>query len=165
MGDLYVECLVSRDRDNKIFIERTAMYVLGGAFCLASFVTTSIFLIVGIVLIVLGYALFNPDYEYEYLLLNKELTIDKIIAKQKRKTVAEYDLSKMEVMCPINSHELDSYKARKVSMKNFDSGKADAKPYVIVLKDENGDQLICIEPNEELMKTIKTVCPRKVVEY
>lgn len=165
MGDSYVECLVSRDRDDKYYYGKIAMFVLGGACILGAFVTISLLFVIGIVLIVIGVIIPNPDYEYEYLFIGKELSIDKIIAKQKRKTVANYDLSKLEIMCPINSHELDRYKANNTSIKKYDSGKADSRPYVIVYRDEKGEILFSIEPNAELLKAIKTVCPRKVVEY
>ena len=105
------------------------------------------------------------ELEYEYLYLDKELTIDKIMSKQKRKKVRDIDLSKMEYICPINSHQLDPYKSRNLKVSDYSSKEENARVWVIVYKDQSGDELIGIEPNEELLKAIKTVYPRKVVEY
>ena len=167
MGDSYVECLVERDRNMQYFALKMVMYVLCGIFILlALFVGVTLFFIIGVALGVIGaFAIPNPDYEFEYLLVNKEFSVDRIIAKSKRKTVINLDLNKMEFMCPNNSHELDSYKNKKTPVQDFGSGRDGVKTYVIVYHDEKGDQLVLIEPSAELMKAIKNVFPRKVIEY
>ena len=167
MGDSYVEVLVERERNTTYFIQKIVMYVLCAIFILAALSTgLTLFFIVGIGLGVIGaFVVPNPDYEFEYLLVNKEFSVDKIIAKSKRKTLASYDLNKMEFMCPLGSHQLDSYKNKKVTVKNFSSDKEGAVPYVIVYHDENGDQLIYVEADPKLLTAIKNVLPRKVLEF
>ena len=166
MGDSYVEVLVERDRNTSYAALKVIMFVLCGICILASLVVSSVLFFVGVALGIIGaFVVPHPDYEYEYLLLNKELSIDKIIDKSKRKKVAEYDLNNMEIMCPASSHELDSYKNKNTPSKDFSSGRADSKPYVIVYHESKGDELVYIEPDDEMMKVIKTLCPRKVVEY
>ena len=167
MGDSYVEVLVERERNTGYFIEKIVLYVLCAIFIVISLgAGATAFLVIGIALGVIGvFVIPNPDYEFEYLLIGKELSIDKIVAKTSRKTAANYDLNKMEIMCPFTSHELDSYKNKKVPVKDFSSGKADSTPYAIVYRDEKGEQIICVEPNDEFIAAIKSVLPRKVVEY
>lgn len=166
MGDSYVECLVSRDRNTMHYVLRIVMYVLAGVCLLLAIMGIAIALIGAIAFAVIGtFVCPNPDLEFEYLLIGRDLSIDKIIAKSKRKTVDNLDLNKMEFMCPINSHELDSYKNKKTPMKDYSSCKADAKVYAIAYHDEKGDSLVCIEPNAEFIAAIKTIMPRKVIEY
>lgn len=166
MGDSYVECLVKRDRNMGFYVLRMVMYVLCALCILLALSGITILAIVGIALGVIGaFVLPSPDIEFEYLYINKELSVDRIIEKSKRKAAGSFDLNKMEVMCPYTSHELDSYKNKKTPVKDFSSAKADVTPYAIVIRDEGEETIVLIEPNDELKQAIKTVFPRKVVEY
>ena len=167
MGDSYIEVLIERDRNKTYFLEKIVSYVVAIIlFLLALSTGFSPFLIGGIVLGVVGiFVVPNPDYEFEYLLLNKELSVDKIIAKSKRKSLASYDLNKMEIMCPLNSHELDRYRNNNTKVKNFSSDKEGITPYVIVYHGESGDELVYVEPDERFISAVKNLFPRKVLEY
>lgn len=166
MIDSYVECLVARRKSASALILKVVVYALCAIFVIGGIIGFPILFIPGLVLGAVGYFLCpSPDVEFEYLYMGKELTVDKIFAKEKRKTVGTFDLSKMEKMCPLNSHELDAYKNRQLPVKNYSSREVDSRPYVIVYKGEEGECLIFIEPNEELLGAIKSSCPRKVIEY
>jgi len=166
MGDSYVEILVEREKNNAMQAVKTLMYVLCGICVVLSFGISPMLLIVGIALGLVGYfAVPAADIEYEYLYLGKELSIDKIISKSKRKNMGEFDLNKMEVMCPVNSHELDSYKSRNIAVKDYSSGKPDSRPYAIVYHDEKEELLIYVKAAPELIQAVKNTMPRKVVEY
>jgi len=166
VGDSYVEVLVERERNATYFALRIVMYVLAGVCLVLALGGMTLLAIAGIAFGILGYFVCPaPDIEYEYLYLGKELTVDRIIAKSKRKNVGTYDLNKMEVMCPLNSHELDSYKSRKIPVKDFSSNKPDAKTYVIVYHDEKEELMIYVEGAPELINAVKNTMPRKVIEY
>lgn len=166
MNDSYVECMVARKQSPFAAAIKILVYALAGAFCVMGVIGYTRMFIPGLAFIAVGYFLLpGMDLEFEYLYLDKELTIDKVLAKQKRKRVLALDLNKMQFVAPINSHELDSYKSRKVPMRDCSSKKADAKPYVILYHDNNKEEMICFEPNTEMLKAIKTVFPRKVIEY
>ena len=166
MGDTYVECLVAREKNIGALILKGVVYGLAGVSMLIALLGFSVFFILGLALAAVGYFLCPcPDIEYEYLYLNKEMAIDKIMAKQKRKHIATYDLTKMEKMCPANSHELDGLKNRNPKVIDYSSRKEHAKVYTIVYRDDKEECLINIEPNEELCKVFKQAFPRKVIEY
>lgn len=167
MVDSYVECLVSVKKNNMALVLKIFVYTLCGICLLGAMLFgATILFIVGLALAAVGYFLCPPsEIEYEYFYMDKELSIDKIIAKQKRKKVVSYDLSKMEKMCPLNSHELDAYKNRNIAVKDFSSKMPESKPFVIVFRDDKAENLIYIEPNKELMTAIKNNFPRKVIEY
>ena len=40
-----------------------------------------------------------------------------------------------------------------------------AKIWVIVYMGKDGEELVGIEPNEEMLKAIRSVYPRKVIDY
>ncbi|MDO4965500.1 MAG: DUF6106 family protein [Lachnospiraceae bacterium] len=166
MIDSYVECLVARRKSASAMLLKIFVYALCVIFIIGGLIGFTILFIPGLIIGAVGYFLCpSPDVEFEYLYMGKELTVDKIFAKEKRKTAGVYDLNKMEKMCPSNSHELDAYKNRQIPVKDYSSREPDSKPFVIVYKDEAGESLIYIEPNEELLNSIKSSCPRKVIEY
>ena len=97
--------------------------------------------------------------------MDTEISIDKIMAKEKRKHVMTIDLNSMEVIAPVNSHELDQYKARNLKTYDFTSLEEDARVYSVVFSDgSNGTAIANIEPNEEMLRAIKNVFPRKVLD-
>lgn len=167
MVDSYVECLVSVKKNVPAQILKIFVYTLCGICLLGALMLgVTVLFIAGIAFAAIGYFLCPPsEIEYEYFYMDKELSVDKIIAKQKRKKVTSFDITKMEKMCPLNSHELDAYKNRKITIKDFSSKEQNSKPYVIVYRDTQEEMLIYIEPNQELITAIKNQFPRKVIEY
>ena len=73
------------------------------------------------------------------------------------------DLNQLEVLAPIRSHELDSYRKRGGSTLDYSSGEEDrdAQKYMLVI----GDKKVIFEPTPELVQTIRMFAPRKVFTY
>ncbi|MCR5355870.1 MAG: DUF6106 family protein [Lachnospiraceae bacterium] len=165
MNESYVECMVARKSSPLLGVLKYIIYLLTGVSLVAAVSWNLFFFVPLIIFGLLAYfAVPNFDLEYEYLYIDREITIDKIMSKQKRKKVRTIDLSKMEFICPINSHQLDPYKARKVKVSDYSSREPDSKVWVLVFKDQSSEELIGLEPNEELLKVIKNLYPRKVIE-
>ena len=167
MNDTYVEVMVARKKNPLIGIGRIACYVLAVIFFLLGIVSTGFMIIIAAALAAVAYFVFpRLDIEYEYLYIDREISIDKIMSKEKRKNVYTVDLNKMECIAPVNSHELDSYKARNLKVYDFTSLEEDAKVYSIVYETgKEGTVLVNFEPNEEMLRAIKNVFPRKVIDY
>ncbi len=167
MNEAYVEYMVARKPNPLTKVLRIAVIASAVIFCAIGLVRVDfLFLIPGIALGLVAFLLIpRLDVEFEYLYLDKEITIDKIFSKQTRKRAMVVDLNKMELMAPITSHEFDSYRSRKVPEKDFTSKNPDIKPYGIAYHDSTGDMLILFEPNAEMLKAIKTVFPRKVLDF
>ena len=165
MNESYVECMVAKKGSPLLGVLKYLIYLLTGVSLVAAVSWNFIFIVPLVIFGLLVYFVVpNFDLEYEYLYLDREISIDKIMSKQKRKKIRTIDRSKMEFICPINSHQLDSYKARKVKVSDYSSRQPDAKVWVLVYKDQSTEELIGLEPNEELLKAIKNLYPRKVVE-
>ena len=106
----------------------------------------------------------NANLEYEYLYVDRELTVDKVMNKSKRKRIATFDIGKIEIMAPIKSHQLDSYQNRNyksVDYSSWEEKQPDGR-YVFYY---DGQQKVIFEPNEEMIKAILNVAPRKVFKY
>ena len=166
MNDSYVEYLVKKETPGyygflkAILYAAAAVSVFLGLFGAFIMLVPAVIFIVLIILVLPG-----MDLEYEYLYLDKSLTIDKIFSKQKRKRAKELDLSKMECLCPAHSHELDQYTARNIKIQDYSSGNPDVKMYVLVYRGDNDVELIGIDGSDEMIKVLKSVYPRKIIEY
>lgn len=101
------------------------------------------------------------DLEYEYLYLDKELSVDKIMAKSKRKRVGTYSLDRMEVFAPVYSYHLDNFKNRQVKEKDYSIGEVLQPDGRYAMYYEGGEKIL-LSPNEELVKVLKNMAPRKV---
>ena len=118
MSDSYVECLVKAKQPTWAKILKVLLITLTVLSCLVMFVFI-IFLPVALAAGVGAYFLnMYTDLEYEYLYLDKELSVDKIMAKSKRKRVGTYSLDRMEVFAPVYSYHLDNFKNRQVKEKD-----------------------------------------------
>lgn len=161
MNETYVECLVKKKTPMYMAFLKILSMVLAVCFVLVGFVFIPA-LILGIVIGVGAYFLYlNADLEYEYLYVDKEITVDKVMAKTKRKRVAVFDVGKIEILAPIKSWHLDNYKNRNDKVVDYSSGeeKQPDKRYVFFYE---GSKKVIFEPNEEMVKAIQFVAPRKV---
>ena len=101
------------------------------------------------------------DLEYEYLYLDKELIVDKVMARSRRKRVATYSVDRMEIFAPVTSYHLGNYKNRNVKVKDYSIGEVLKPDKRYVMYYEGGEKII-LSPSEEMVKALKNVAPRKV---
>ncbi len=164
MSDAYVECLVKQKQAGIWKVLRVFLIVLAVLFVLMTLVTA-----LGIICFLLAIAaavgsyLVNlfTDLEYEYIYVDKELSVDKVMAKSRRKRVATYSLDRMEAFGPIKSYHLDNFKNRNVKVIDYSVGEELQPDRRYALYYEGGIKLL-MNPSEELVKVMKNVAPRKV---
>lgn len=162
MSEVYVECLVKAK--NSMFLKFFQAILIFVA-CVAGFMgmVTGFWpaLIVAVLAAIGAYFCYmNSDIEYEYLYLDRELTVDKVMAKSNRKRVAVFTLERMEVLAPINSYHLDNYKNRNVKVADYSAGET--QPDLRYAMFYEGGMKIILTPSEEMVKALKSVAPRKV---
>lgn len=161
MNDTYVECLVKKQANIGMRFLKILTIMLAVVFILFGMILWPA-LIIGVVMAVVAYFVtMNADLEYEYLYLDREITIDKVMAKSKRKKVAQYDVERMEILAPIKSYHLDSYKNRQVKTVDYSSGVENQPDVRYVMYYEGGMKVI-LEPDMKMVQAIKSVAPRKV---
>ncbi|MBR6309548.1 MAG: hypothetical protein IKR39_13185 [Lachnospiraceae bacterium] len=164
MSESYIEVMVQRKPSGAMLFFKYLLIGLAVVVFFGSFLTGigTLGLIFAIALGVGAYFVgMYASVEYEYLYLDKEITIDKVLNKAKRKRVGTYQVDKMEILAPLNSYHLDSYRNRQVKELDYSSGIAGQpeKRYAFYYE---GSQKIIIEPNDEFIKLVKNVAPRKV---
>lgn len=163
MSDTYVECLVKAKSSvfgNFLKVVLIAITIILGFMGLGLGILIA--LIPAIITGVGAYfAYYNADVEYEYLYLDRELVIDKVMAKSKRKRLATYSVERIEALAPIHSYHLDNYKNREVKVLDFSIGE-ELKPDLRYAMFYEGGLKIILSPSPELVKAVKSVAPRKV---
>lgn len=163
MNESYKELLVKKDKGAKETLTRVVCIVPTVLLGLWTLLTGNIILFtVVIILGVLDYFVFQwTDIEYEYLYLDKEISVDKIMAKTRRKKVTTISVDKIEIMAPVKSYQLDSYRNRQAKEVDLSAGHdlPDQKLYWVFYE---GNQKILMNLTEDFAKTIKGIAPRKV---
>lgn len=161
MSDAYVECLVEGKVSAGLKFLKYLLIAITCVFVLIGLVQM-IFLFGAIATGAGAYFIsIYSETEFEYLYLDKEITIDKVFSKQKRKRVGVFALDKIEIIAPVNSWHLDSFKNR--TFKELDvSGGAGKQPDKRYLFYYNGEKKVIFEPNEEMIKMLRNAAPRKV---
>ena len=137
-----------------------ALTVVAGLLTLMTMKIT--FFIITVILGVLDYFVFQwTDIEFEYLYVDKEISVDKIMAKTRRKKLLTIDVNKIEIMAPEKSHQLDSYRNRQTKVTDLSAGHdlPEEKLYWIYYE---GSQKYLMNLTEDFANIIKGIAPRKV---
>lgn len=166
MNDSYREIMVKRNTPPADVVKKVGL--IGGTvlFFVAGILVNPLLLLGGVAMIVACYFLLpGLDLEYEYLYVNGELDIDKIMAKQKRKKCATYQMEQMELLAPAGSHALDSYRGRRdIKVRDFTSLDPNVPCWVMVMNQEEKKELVKLELDPETVAEIRRLAPRKVVQ-
>ena len=162
MSDYFSEYIVKRRTPQKVKLIKALLVVLC-VFSVVLIIIPYIGMILTAVMIFFTWLYFrNNDVEWEYTLVEKSLYVDKIMQKAKRKRIAEYDLTKMEVMAVEESDLIKEYDKRNLRRLDFTSLIPENKRYVIVIMHNNELIKVALEPSERMLKEMRDVAPRKV---
>ena len=165
MNDMYTEAGVKKQKSAKDALIKVAIFVADAILLFAGMLGISVLLFLGIAAIVATvYFLPYLNVDYEYIFCDGQFDFDKIMGGNKRKTQLKLDLDNCEVLCPANSHQLDGYTYQKLQVKDFSSGKPEAKTYALVGKELKNNTMVKVifEPSEKMLAFAKQKAPRKV---
>lgn len=162
MSDFYTEQLVKKRTEFKdIFLK-----ALLTALTIVSVLIVFMFpfgIILPIVMIVLDVFMFRRlNVEYEYLYVNGDLDIDKIMNRSKRKRVFTAHVNDLELLAPVKEPELRQYGDAKTF--DYSSRNDDARLYALIVIDRGQKTKVIFEPNDTIIEGFKMLAPRKVVE-
>lgn len=164
MNETYYEIMVAKKKSPLLKMAQIGSALMCGICALFMFMGLIWAIILAAVFGVLSYilTLYNT-VEYEYLYVDKELQIDRILARSNRKKMLTLDLNELVILAPLRSHELDSYRNGNYKTVDYSSGdEANAQSkYMLIVNDKQ----VIFEPTEEMVKTIRMFAPRKVFTY
>lgn len=161
--DNYSEQLVAKVRTTADNVKVVATILLSA---LAAAAAVFFALVTGFgLLIVLGIAAFffgiwlvnGMNVEYEYIVTNTELDIDKIIGKRKRKRMINVDLTRTEDLAPLGEGSPDCDVIVRAS-----SGTDKDIHYLIAEHNDYGKVKIIFNPNKKTRDAIALALPREL---
>ncbi|MBR6740687.1 MAG: hypothetical protein IKM04_06450 [Clostridia bacterium] len=165
MGDIFNEQLVKKIPDFKDLLKKVGLGILG----IAAMTFGMLYAGVLVLLIIIGvgvgiyFAYKEFDVEYEYVLTNDSVDIDKIIARERRKSlISDLSLDDVEVLFPMDeAHASDT--ARYARLKKIDASSSPRSPkrWLMVYKTEGQSAALIFEPNEKFIEGIRAQIPRK----
>ena len=162
MGDFYTEQLIKKQTTMKdVFIKAFLVAIaIVSVFVVLMFPVAIIVPIIVIAAVV--FLIRRLDVEYEYLYVNGDLDIDKIMHKAKRKRIFSTNIDNMELLAPEGNEGINQ--CRNAKVVDYSSGSADARRYVLVVADNGQVTKLVFEPNDDIIEGIFLMAPRKVVK-
>ena len=159
MNDTFYELLVKKIKPDTNAIMLSAVNIIAIVF----FLVLSIYIQFAIILSVgLGFVFYYFVYpkisvEYEYSLLNADLTIDAIYNKTKRKNLLNIDIKTLETAFPASSPKMNG----KRNVKKIDCSTGDLNTSYSLFLPQNGENiLLLITPDDKLIDMLKRIAPR-----
>ena len=115
-----------------------------------------------ILVIALGFVFYYLVYpklsvEYEYSLLNADLTVDAVYNKTKRKNILTMDIKTLETAFSTSSPKMNGQK----NGKRIDCSTGDmASSYCLIFPNNGENILLFITPDAHMLDMLKRVAPR-----
>ncbi len=112
------------------------------------------------------YLLFQMfNIEYEYILTNSEMDIDKVMSKKGRKSVTSVDFREIEICARVNDSEYKSILENTDGFEKIIDASGDMKEDNVYFADyhgDNGKRRIYFQPTEKMIDAIYKFNPRCV---
>ncbi|MCR4792814.1 MAG: DUF6106 family protein [Lachnospiraceae bacterium] len=163
----YYEFLVKGKPNMGAKIGKVVFFILAVLFIGVALLLGSMILIVaGIAFGVGAYFVSGyTDVEYEYLYLDKELSVDRVYNKERRKHAETFKMDKVQMFAPEKSSKLDNYgnvSGMKVTDYSCPDEKNGLKRFVMIYE---GGRKIFFTLDEEMIKAFKNTTPRNFSDY
>lgn len=156
----YAEVLVARGQNTGAGFGKIACGVLA-LLCIGAAVFSPLALLPAAGLFLASYYCRLQEWvEYEYTYISRELTVDKIMMRSRRRQAAVYLLDKIEIGAPEKSYHLDAYRNKKYEVQDYSSRLG--KPVFVFYYE--GNKKVILEADEKLIKLLRSAAPSKIFE-
>lgn len=102
------------------------------------------------------------NVEYEYILTNNELDIDRIFNKNSRKKGMSIDVKSFVIVAPVLKKEYVDDLKKFDKVIDFSSGVVTENTYAALLNKDGKRVKLIIEPNEKMLKAMRMYCPSAI---
>lgn len=165
--DLFMEHIVKHKRQTKDYVMIALSILLGLVLLLFSPIILTVQVLASLWLLVVAGIIFlvyvmikRTDIEFEYILTNKELDIDRITAKSRRKRIFTIDFSVVDICAPVSTHKGE---LSRQAYKTIDcTGMGESEVYFVDITSETGVTRVLIEPPAEFIENVKRYNPSKI---
>lgn len=170
--DIFIEYLIKQKRSSKtkalmvLTISGAVILEIVAAFFLLMAPKLSFFIFLLMVGVIYGawYVMKYFNVEYEYIVTNGEMDVDKIIAQSKRKRVTTVNFKSMEIMAPVGGQHKREFENQSIP-KTIDASVSpnEKGSYFIVTRTEKLGMLkLIFTPDDRIIKSAQYSAPRKV---
>lgn len=162
MTEVYV--LVERKKSTLMRVVTAAVLAIGILFALFSMIAP-LFLSGALILLVVWYFfLFRSSKEYEYSFFDGELRFAKIMNKSRRKRLRVFTMDEVIQIAPAGDRSIYKYEQDNTVKKiNYTSGNKDVPYYNLIMKNEDGINMISYEPDDKYLDAICVKYGQKVI--
>ncbi len=169
--DLFVEKIVKRMRKTKDVVLTVLLIVSATSFILFLILLPFVFdlilallslILIPLVIYILYRLITGMNKEYEYSLTNDMITIDRIVAKKRRKLLYNGSIKDFQLVASLDSDEYDQYLDKNCLHLDVRSGEPDKEDWFIVTKHEGSTLLILLEVDDRIKQHIRRYNPRSI---
>lgn len=165
--DIFIEKIVVKKKDAKdrLFIAGIVLAVFILIFVVFNIpVINTMWLFFDALIIYVGYRLITSrNIEFEYIVTNGDLDIDKIISQRKRKRIFSASCKEFDIVAKVKSSnftpQVQNIKNRIVAVSSLDSDNV----YFVTLNYKGDRTVVFFEPDERMLNNFRTFIPRKVL--
>ncbi|MEG0369242.1 MAG: DUF6106 family protein [Hungatella sp.] len=163
-NDVYAEWLVKRKTPGYAYAAKAALVVLCVISAFLALTTVFGILILTVVGIATYFLFQSLNLEFEYLFVNGQLTIDRIMGKARRKKAWEGTMEEIQIVTPVDSYLLKDYERPGMKTVDFSSHEQGAKVYALIHQAGANTTKVIFEPNDRILQCMRQKSPRKVIQ-
>ena len=159
MNDTFYELLVKKNKPDTSALILSAINIIAIVCMLILTIYTQFAMILVIVLGFVFYYFVYPkiSVEYEYSLLNSDMTVDTIYNKTKRKNVLTIDIKTLETAFPTSSPKMNGQRdGRRIDCSTGDMNSS----YCLIFPNNGENILLFITPDTHMLDMLKRISPR-----
>lgn len=166
--DVFIEKIVQKQKDAKDIASIFGIWLLALIVSYFAVVLIPAFGIMVAAGVIYGawYLATSLNLEFEYILTNGEMDVDKIIARRKRKRLFSVKGKDFEIFAPYTESYKNDYNSQAIKKKFYAlSSLASPDAYFAIFEHkEFGKTLLVFEPDDRMISSFKAINPRRVFE-
>ena len=164
--DIFMEKIVAKKKGIQDYLIITGL-VFAGFIVLIAVMTISFLrslwpILAAGVIYLIYYLSTSRNVEFEYIVTNGDLDIDKIISRRKRKRIFSANCKSFDILAKYKSEHYNS-EVKNIQKKIEAVSSMDSPGvYFATLNYKNERTVIFFEPDEKMLDSFKTYIPRKL---
>jgi hypothetical protein len=172
VADVFLEHLVKRQKDSASRMKSIGFFLLALLVEILLMAANLFFPDYSIVLFPLmilagwGYIMLSKrmHVEYEYILTNGEMDIDRILGQTRRKRMISVDCRQFDILAPMTKEFEREYTSKTLTKKlDYSSGpRAENRIFAIFNGKDGARTLLVFEPNEKILLALKSLLRSKI---
>ena len=168
--DLFLEYIIKRKRGVKeniitlaVVLSVPSLVYLSISLLVTPLAPLTIF-VIALILFLAYFIISRLNVEFEYIITNNELDIDRIVAKKTRKRLLTINLRKLDFVAPATtSAHKNELSKNATNIIYADSGIAE-NAYFLNFEKDGQTYRVFLSPSQKMVETMKIFAPGKVFE-